>query len=246
MENSIDSNSPQRTLLMAGVSRGIGFPAAQTLVRTQPDIHLVVTARGGRAGSLARQLRAATGRADVSELDCDLSSLPASGLPAPYCAPRLRAAVCRRCPGCCSMPGYSYVPGRSRPSTDSRPRSRNVLANALLIDLMQETLSSPARIVVTTSDTHIGDFRHNLGLVPTPRWRERRPRVLARRHDVDDDVYGRYRTTFSTDPANAPYFELFTGTGRAIREGHLGLLGTGVADLTGRPARPLADLFPSR
>jgi NAD(P)H dehydrogenase (quinone) len=61
--------------------------------------------------------------------------------------------------------------------------------------------------------------------------------------EVDDDAYERHRAAFLADPANAGTFELFTGTGRAIREGHLAVLGDGVQTLTGREPRPLVDLL---
>ncbi|BCJ47935.1 NAD(P)-dependent oxidoreductase [Actinoplanes ianthinogenes] len=63
------------------------------------------------------------------------------------------------------------------------------------------------------------------------------------RVDVGDDAYERHRAAFVADPANAGTFELFTGSGRAIREGHLARLGDGVRLLAGRPPRPLEDLL---
>jgi NAD(P)H dehydrogenase (quinone) len=63
------------------------------------------------------------------------------------------------------------------------------------------------------------------------------------RIEVDDDTYERHRTAFLADPANAGTFELFTGTGRAIREGRLAILSDGVQTLCGRPPRPLDDLL---
>jgi len=63
------------------------------------------------------------------------------------------------------------------------------------------------------------------------------------RDDVDDDAYERHRAAFTVAPANAGTFELFTGTGRAIREGHLCVLGDGVHALTGHEPRPLQDLL---
>jgi hypothetical protein len=45
-----------------------------------------------------------------------------------------------------------------------------------------------------------------------------------------------------TDPANAAYFELFTGTGRAIRTGQMSVLGDGVQQLAGHPPHALRDL----
>ena len=59
---------------------------------------------------------------------------------------------------------------------------------------------------------------------------------------VDDDAYEAYRTAFMADPANAGCFELFTGSGVAIRTGYLSQLGTGVRQLTGRPPLTLARL----
>ena len=46
----------------------------------------------------------------------------------------------------------------------------NVLAHYLLVRLLWDRFTAPARIVLTTSDAHFGDFRHNLGLVPAPQW----------------------------------------------------------------------------
>jgi NAD(P)-dependent dehydrogenase (short-subunit alcohol dehydrogenase family) len=54
----------------------------------------------------------------------------------------------------------------------------NVLANHLFVRLLQDCFVAPSRIVITSSDTHVGDFRHNLGMVPGPVWRS--PEVLAR------------------------------------------------------------------
>ncbi|OLB67389.1 MAG: hypothetical protein AUI10_00220 [Actinobacteria bacterium 13_2_20CM_2_72_6] len=67
--------------------------------------------------------------------------------------------------------------------------------------------------------------------------------VAVQRVDVDDDDYERYRAEFMRDPAHAGLFELFTGTGRAIREGHLSEVGDGVRVLTGRAPAALQDLF---
>jgi NAD(P)H dehydrogenase (quinone) len=59
---------------------------------------------------------------------------------------------------------------------------------------------------------------------------------------VDDDAYEAYRAAFMADPANAGCFELFTGSGAAIRTGYLGQLGTGVQQLTGRAPATLAQV----
>lgn len=63
------------------------------------------------------------------------------------------------------------------------------------------------------------------------------------RDDVDDAEYERYRAAFSADPDNSAYFELFAGTGQAIRTGFLSQLGDGVKQLTGRSALSLRQVF---
>jgi NAD(P)H dehydrogenase (quinone) len=60
---------------------------------------------------------------------------------------------------------------------------------------------------------------------------------------LGDEEYERYRTAFSADPANAVYFELFTGTGRAIRTGQMSVFGNGVQQLAGHPPHALRDLL---
>jgi NAD(P)H dehydrogenase (quinone) len=59
---------------------------------------------------------------------------------------------------------------------------------------------------------------------------------------VDDGAYEAYRTAFMADPANAGCFELFTGSGIAIRTGYLSQLGSGVQQLTGRAPVTLAQV----
>ncbi len=54
----------------------------------------------------------------------------------------------------------------------------NVLANHLLLRLLGDRFAVPSRIVITVSDTHFGDLRHNLGMVPGPVWHS--PDMLAR------------------------------------------------------------------
>jgi len=50
---------------------------------------------------------------------------------------------------------------------------------------------------LTTSDTHFGDFRHNMGMVPAPTWRE--PRALAEPGTADNAARATAgRTAYST------------------------------------------------
>ncbi|MFD5968390.1 hypothetical protein ACFWGR_19565 [Streptomyces sp. NPDC060311] len=54
----------------------------------------------------------------------------------------------------------------------------NVLANHLFVRLLQDRFAAPARIVITVSDSHFGDFKHNMGMVPGPA--RKSPDALAR------------------------------------------------------------------
>jgi NAD(P)-dependent dehydrogenase (short-subunit alcohol dehydrogenase family) len=60
----------------------------------------------------------------------------------------------------------------------------NVLANHILINELHEHFRVGARIIITTSDTHFGDFSHNLGMVPAPHWDA--PNRLATRGAAKD------------------------------------------------------------
>ena len=105
-----------------------------------------------------------------------------------------------------------------------------------------------AAAAALTTDAHEGRIYDVTGpeLIDARRYLELlaefggRPVVLA---DADDDAYDRYRQAFMADPANAAYFELFTGTGTAIRTGYLSGIGTGVEDLTGHRPQPLRSAF---
>ncbi len=60
---------------------------------------------------------------------------------------------------------------------------------------------------------------------------------------TDDAGYEEYRAAFQADPRNSAYFELFTGTGQAIRAGYLSELSTAVRDLTGRAPSTMREVF---
>lgn len=72
----------------------------------------------------------------------------------------------------------------------------NVLANYLLVRLLWDKLTAPARIVLTGSGTHFGDPRHNR-LVPGPRWEDPRALATPRRDDAARTVTAG-RTAYST------------------------------------------------
>ncbi|MGK3206615.1 SDR family NAD(P)-dependent oxidoreductase [Amycolatopsis sp. MEPSY49] len=150
-----------KTVLMTGASRGLGRFAAEKILREQPDVHLVVTARGG---DLADDLARSTGNPNVTALTCDLTSSAA-----------IRAAAGELA----DRPLHGFI-GNAGLQLTSRAHvtedgleptfAVNVLANHLFIRLLWDRFTAPARIVLVGSDTHFGDFRHNLGMVPAPRW----------------------------------------------------------------------------
>ncbi|GAA1343199.1 protochlorophyllide reductase [Kocuria palustris] len=158
----------EQTIVMTGASRGIGWIAAQRLLAERPGAHLVIFSRGP-SRELVDQPAVLDGR--LSSIGCDLSSLPntrdaadavlqklsAGGLPP------LGALVCNA--------GVQHTNACTQ--TDDGFESTfavNVLAHHVLIRRLQSALSPQGRIVVTVSDTHFGDLRHNLGMVPGPRW----------------------------------------------------------------------------
>jgi hypothetical protein len=51
--------------------------------------------------------------------------------------------------------------------------------------------------VITTSDTHFGNFRHNMGMVPAPQWRSPRD-LMAPGTTAATDTLAAGRTAYST------------------------------------------------
>jgi NAD(P)-dependent dehydrogenase (short-subunit alcohol dehydrogenase family) len=164
--------TPTRTILMIGASRGLGFYAAQHILRAYPDVHLVVTSRDSEAGSLARRLEHSAGGGRVSELRADLANLDSirdlaeniSALAVEGAIPPLYVVLAN---------AGAQLMSTTRTTDDGHEMTFgvNVLANAVLIDELAPRLAIPGRIVITTSDTHFGGFRHNMGMVPAPVWR---------------------------------------------------------------------------
>jgi NAD(P)-dependent dehydrogenase (short-subunit alcohol dehydrogenase family) len=163
------------TLLMTGASRGLGRAAAEKILRERPDVHLVVTARGGE---LAAELAESTGNPNVTTLPCDLAS-----------ARSIRAAAGKlsghRLSGFIGNAGLQLTSRAHATEDGIEPTfAVNVLANHLFVRLLWNRFTAPGRIVLVGSDTHFGDLRHNLGMVPAPRWEPiadlARPRPEAR------------------------------------------------------------------
>lgn len=180
---------------MTGATRGIGRVAAGRLVAAAPGTHLVILARG-RADDVVAEL--ATPDGTVTVIPADLASLrctadAASEIVAQLdsgALPPLRALVCNA--------GVQYTNDATETVDGFEATfAVNVLANHVLLRALESRFRTPSRVVITVSDTHFGDFRHNLGLVPAPRWRP--ADVLARTGaspDLGSTAAG--RTAYST------------------------------------------------
>ncbi|MDH6555018.1 NAD(P)-dependent dehydrogenase (short-subunit alcohol dehydrogenase family) [Streptomyces sp. SAI-041] len=154
------------TLVMTGASRGLGRQAAELMLRDDPDLRLVVIARGETLS-----------HPRVTTIRGDLASLA-----------QVRAAVAQ-----VKEQVDGYVGNAALQLKDSRSATAdgyelsfgvNVLAHFALIRAL--TFKPGARIVITGSDAHFGTLRYTFGLVPAPRWTS--PAVMARPADVNGRV----------------------------------------------------------
>jgi NAD(P)-dependent dehydrogenase (short-subunit alcohol dehydrogenase family) len=161
-----------RTIVMTGVTRGLGKVAAMKLLRAAPDVHLVVVARS-HGSTLAEELREQSGNPHVSATMADLASLDSTRAAAAGLIDDLGRETLPPLAGFVGNAGLQLVTA-TQATVDGIEATFavNVLANHVLIDALREQFRPPARIVLTTSDTHFGDFSHTLGMVPAPRWED--------------------------------------------------------------------------
>ncbi|PXW33947.1 UNVERIFIED_CONTAM: short-subunit dehydrogenase [Williamsia faeni] len=166
---------PIRTFVMTGATRGIGRLAAANVVSRRPDIHLVLLARGG-ADDVAAELRSRGGT--VTVITTDLSSPAEVYASADRVTTLLGSGDLPPLAGIIANAGIQFTSALTTTADGYEETfAVNVLANHVLIRSLTESLQDGARIIVTSSDTHFGDLRHNLGLVPAPAWRH--PATLA-------------------------------------------------------------------
>ncbi|WLW57911.1 SDR family NAD(P)-dependent oxidoreductase [Streptomyces sp. YU58] len=186
----------RRTLVMTGARRGIGRAAAERILAAAPDTHLLVVARADSGVRLSAELGA--GGHAVSHVAADLASLDSVRSAAAGIRERLDRGELPPLHGFVGNAGIQYTNALTQgPEGLESTFTVNVLANHLFVRLLQDRLTAPARIVITVSDTHFGDFRHNLGMVPGPAWRS--PDVLARTGAFPrPDTTAAGRTAYST------------------------------------------------
>ncbi|WP_227998952.1 SDR family NAD(P)-dependent oxidoreductase [Nocardia australiensis] len=191
------------TIVMTGASRGIGRLAAEQILRRSPDVHLVVVARGTSGAQLSEELGA--GGHQVSSVSADLASLESVRAAATEIRDRLAAGDLPPLRGFVGNAGIQYTNALTAgPNGFESTFAINVLANHLFVRLLEDRFAAPARIAITVSDTHFGDFRHNLGMVPGPVWQS--PDVLARIGAFPEpDTATAGRTAYSTSKLAAIY-----------------------------------------
>ncbi|MEU1805020.1 SDR family NAD(P)-dependent oxidoreductase [Streptomyces sp. NPDC019937] len=189
----------KHTIVMTGASRGIGRVAAEQILRRSPEAHLLVVSRGSSAARLA------TGGRTVSYVPADLGSLRSVRSAATEIRARLDDGELPPLRGFVGNAGVQYTNALTEgPDGFESTFTVNVLANHLFIRLLQDRIPAPARIVITVSDTHFGDLRHNLGMVPGPDWKS--PDVLARTGAFPrPDTTAAGRTAYSTSKLAAIY-----------------------------------------
>lgn len=185
MKPAASASAASATVVMTGASRGIGRVAAEHLLRTSPDVHLIVVTRGPSGAALAAELAAGPGPGSdpgpytVSHVEADLGSLAAVRSAAAGLRDRLDRGDLPPLRGFAGNAGMQYTDAHTEGGDGYEATfTVNVLANHLFVRLLQDRFTAPARIVITTSDTHFGDLRHNMGMVPGPVWQD--PEVLAR------------------------------------------------------------------
>lgn len=191
------------TLLMTGASRGIGRIAAANILASDPTVHLVVVARGDSGAALASEL--AAGRHSVSSVSADLSSMSSVRAAAAQVATRLRNGELPPLRGIIGNAGIQYTNALTRTVDGYEATfSVNVLANHVLIRALERYLVPGSRITITVSDTHFGDLKHNMGMVPGPVWQA--PAKLAETAAFDKPATASAgRTAYSTSKLAAIY-----------------------------------------
>lgn len=160
-----------RTIVMTGATRGIGRFAAIRMLRDAPDLHLALVVRGRDNRAFLDGLTMASGNRNVSAVTADLASLASIRRAMATLRSQLDDGTLPTLHGFVGNAGLQFQ-NATQASVDGFEQTFavNVLANHLIIQELMDSFVPPARIVLTTSDTHFGDFAHTGGMVPAPRW----------------------------------------------------------------------------
>jgi NAD(P)-dependent dehydrogenase (short-subunit alcohol dehydrogenase family) len=191
------------TVVMTGATRGIGRVAVERIIGGDPDGHLVLLGRGPGVAALADELSA--GGNPVQWIEADLLSLKSVRSATDQLRTRLDAKELPPLRTVVANAGLQFTNDLNETAEGFESTfAINVLANHVLIRRLRDWLEVPSRIVVTVSDTHFGDFKHNMGMVPGPRWKA--PDVLAKVGAFPDPAkVAAGRTAYSTSKLAAIY-----------------------------------------
>ena len=160
-----------RTIIMTGATRGIGRFAAIDMLRDAPDLHLALIVRSSDNQAFVDEIASASGNPNVSAVTADLASLASIRTATAELVARLDSGQLPPLHGFVGNAGLQFQNATQvTPDGFEQTFAVNVLANHLLIHDLVDHFVPPARIVLTTSDTHFGDFAHTGGMVPAPRW----------------------------------------------------------------------------
>jgi NAD(P)-dependent dehydrogenase (short-subunit alcohol dehydrogenase family) len=199
----VEDSPLQHTIVMTGASRGIGRIAAERILQGAPDAHLVAVARPGFGASLTEEF--AEGGHRVSHVEADLGSHAGVRAAATAIGDRLDRGDLPPLRAFVGNAGVQYTNALTAgPGGFESTFAVNVLANHMFVRGLEAHFAAPARIVITVSDTHFGDFRHNLGMVPGPVWCP--PSTLARTGAFPaPETAAAGRTAYSTSKLAAVY-----------------------------------------
>lgn len=158
-----------RTLIMTGATRGIGFEAARGILQRSPETHLVVLGRRSSVAAILPNLQEISSH--VSAIDIDLSSQESITAASAQLEDLLESGELPPLRGLVFNAGV-HLSNALETTVDGYERTFavNVMSTHQLLRRMHPYLQAPARIVVTVSDAHFGDVRHTGGTMPAPRW----------------------------------------------------------------------------
>ncbi len=192
------------TLIMTGGTSGIGRVAARNILRDDKGTHLILLARGGESGrETLDELRALSD--NVTLVPTDLASVESIRSAAATVNQMLDEGTAPALRGFAGNAGIQFVDAlHTTPDGYETTFAVNLLANHLLLRAFEHQFRAPARILITVSDTHFGDFKHTGGVVPAPRWSS--PKTLAQPGAFPKPgTVAAGRTAYSTSKLGAIY-----------------------------------------